>query len=491
MARLAALAADGELNRVYGVVKPKLPAARGAALRDEQREWVHFAYGELPSPDASAETWTHRRDLAADRIRYLERFAKEAETAPAQALQAQLEAAEKAEDWPAVAEIARRLLAGDAKNAAWWEKRVRALDAAKDVPQGKQALQEWAQAVAQPPAVIDDLRGDLADDEDDNAGAIRFWTAYAAVAKKDADVRGKLADIFADEENWKACAAAREEQMKLDPTPEGWTELARAYAQLHDWKRMTAVARKANALDATNEEIKKLWPRVEQLEKELPGIQALERTLAAPNTGPGPLLEQAQMFLRAEWPELALPNVEKTLKMQPDSRLGTLLKGFALAKLDRGEEASDLGVDTSRKSLANQNALEWLAEGDKAMALHPGVGALVQRAEGLNGCEQFKLAEAEARAALKLDPRNAGALMAQGVALSRMSRTWEGLAKLRQASELAPKDASAWLELGQIEAELDRHEAALTALGRALKIDPKNARALQAREESLHALQPK
>ena len=186
-AKARAEKADTELNRVYGEAKAHLTGNRGVALRDSQREWIHFTYGESPQAPDAAE-WLRRGDLAAERLRFLQGFA--AEPNP---LLAQLGAAEKSEEWPAVAEIARRLLVASPRDESLWEKRSRALVELEDWAHAAATLEEWQHAVPKPSAVLDELRGEVADGQDDTESAIRAWTAAAGAAPKNTDVRDKLA----------------------------------------------------------------------------------------------------------------------------------------------------------------------------------------------------------------------------------------------------------------------------------------------------------
>src|SRR5260370_30255842 len=77
-------------------------------------------------------------------------------------LRLQLSVAEKAEDNAAIAELSRRILEIAPIDSKTWEKLVRVQLAIKDLDRCNTTLDRWEKAVKPRPAVIEDLRGDVA-----------------------------------------------------------------------------------------------------------------------------------------------------------------------------------------------------------------------------------------------------------------------------------------------------------------------------------------
>jgi len=87
-----------------------------------------------------------------------------------------------------------------------------------------------------------------------------------------------------------------------------------------------------------------------------------------------------------------------------------------------------------------------------------------------------------------LDPKDALAWDAKGVALAALGRHDEALNAANKAIELDPKLAVAWNSKGAALAALGRHDEALNAFNKAIELDPNLADAWNNKGEALKAL---
>jgi tetratricopeptide (TPR) repeat protein len=489
-AKARAEKADAELNRVYGEIRARLTAKRATDLRDLQREWIRFAYepgaGAKGAPDAStAEYLQIRGDRAAERIHFLKEYAGTSPAADAQELRTQLDAAADAEAWPAVAEIARRILAGAPKDSAIWERRARAFAAAEDWERCATTLDEWTKAVTPPPPVIHALRGDVAMADDEPEEAMREWTIFIKATPKDFAVRDKLADALQKREQWADAAVIREQRVKAQPDAPAFARLAIARAVLRDWKRMSTDLRRGVQLDATDDFIKLTLPRAERLEKALPELKKLDA--AVTGAALNPPLDRALFFAELRWPEIALVDARAALRRHPESRRARIQTAQLLAALHREEEAGELGVAAGWS--ASASGLRAIGRADAELENNGAtVLWLARRADALNSVQQPALALEDATAALKLEPENDVALTAHGQALAMTGKEWDALPELRRATEINPRNAKAWHWIGEIESRHKNFAAAVEALSRLLELEPGEVSALTMREKSLRAL---
>jgi tetratricopeptide (TPR) repeat protein len=484
---------DLELNRVYDEVVAKLGPKRMPEVRDLQREWIRFAYeaGDASAAaQARAEYWQTRADRAAERIQFLNAYSTNSPTANEQELHAQLQSAEAAEAWPAVAEIARRILAGSLHDSAMWEKRARAFALSADWPRCETTLDDWEATVTPRPPVIDALRGDVAWAADKTDEAVHRWMTFLKTAPKDTDVRDKLAVALAKLEDFAGAAAVLEQRVKIAPTAEAYENLAIDYALVRDWKKTSASARRGSQIDATDEIVKSTLPRVERLEKALPDLKNLDRAVAAAPNDPNPKLDRGLLFARVGWPEIALQEAKMALEANPESRRALLQKASALLALQRKDEAEALeGVRLDVDPITMPALLPGLGGADAALSKNgPSVDALARRAEFLNLLAQYILAEKDSAAALKLDEKSEAALTAHGEALMGTGEDWTALPELTQATEINPQNGHAWFLRGSIESKHRNFAAATDALSHALELQPNLHAALELREKNYRAI---
>jgi tetratricopeptide (TPR) repeat protein len=95
-------------------------------------------------------------------------------------LRAQFAAAEKAEDNPAMIELGRRIVALAPNDNQKWESIARTQLALKDYDRTEATLEAWQKAVKQPPAALEDLRGEVAFGRKKWSEAEKHFLAYLA-----------------------------------------------------------------------------------------------------------------------------------------------------------------------------------------------------------------------------------------------------------------------------------------------------------------------
>ncbi len=476
---------DDELNRVYGEVRAKLTPARAAELKDLQREWIHSVYS--PNTDAAAredadgEYWRNQADQAADRIKFLRDFATGKVNSGPPSLQAQLKAAEEAEAWPAVAEIARHMLENNVKDSALWEKRARAFANLEDWKRCGATIDEWAKVTQQKLPAMDGIRGDVAFGESRKQDAIDLWSACARGAPKDVGTRDKLARLLGEFGNWSEAAKILEQRVKAQPEPSAYANLAIAYGVLGDWKSAGINIRRGSGLDATNDDVHHTLPRVERAEKALPEVKKIEKAIADTPQGVGSTLEHGLLFLNIGWPEITLKDGNQALHIWAESRCGLLQKAVALIALQRTDEAQELEVDTSEESMKNEAVLHALAKADVEVQSTGSAAALGRRAHHLNRAGQYALSDKDTEAALKLDANCDAALAAKAEALVAHSKELEALPLAEQAVKINPRNQLAWYLQGKINVMRHNFADAVDALTKVLELAPTDIESLTLR----------
>jgi Flp pilus assembly protein TadD len=84
---------------------------------------------------------------------------------------------------------------------------------------------------------------------------------------------------------------------------------------------------------------------------------------------------------------------------------------------------------------------------------------------------------ADASAALRIDPRDGGALMARGNAFRFRGQIAQALADYEEATRVAPDEPSAWLDRGALLMETGRLDAALESFDKVIALNPRSVEA--------------
>jgi len=397
-------------------------------------------------------------------------------------LRLQLSEAEKAEDKAAIAELSRRILEIAPTDSKTWEKLARTQLAMKDFDRCNTALDRWEKAVKPRPAVIEDLRGDVAFEQEGYKNAERHWLASIAAKPSRADAvntDGKLADLCVAQSRWPENLELRTRIVALKDTAANRVGRATALLRLHRWDEAYIDINKANALDSSDQTVKEWLPQFERLQQFLPRIKALDAQIAKSPNDPaaaGLLLERARIFTLAGRPLLTLDDAERALKLQLASMRARIQTAEALLDVDRADDAAKLqvGKDLRRggdKHVSDQ-ALTDLAALDTRLSANPKDGeALTARSNVLRELRQFTLALADARAALAINDKSGAAHFEAAHDLDGLGQEKEALEHARIATELDPQDPTKWFLRGVLERQRANFTAAIESQTRSLEIN--------------------
>src|SRR5207253_328037 len=190
-------------------------------------------------------------------------------------LHTQLSKAEKAEDKAAIIELSRRIVALAPNEAGTWETLLQTQFEAQDFDDAVKSLDAWQKAVKQPPAAIEDFRGDIFAQRKDYPNAERHWLAFLAKKRSAADAANtcdKLADLCADQARWTDNVAYRTKAIAAGDAAARRVFRACVLLRLHEWDAAYADMAKANTMDSTDAQVKQWLPQFERLERFLPEI---------------------------------------------------------------------------------------------------------------------------------------------------------------------------------------------------------------------------
>jgi tetratricopeptide (TPR) repeat protein len=397
-------------------------------------------------------------------------------------LRLQLSVAEKAEDNAASAELSRRILEIAPTDSKTWEKLVRVQLTIKDLDRCNITLDRWEKAVKPRPAVIEDLRGDVAFEQEGYKNAERHWLASIAAKLGRADAvntYAKLADLCVAQSRWPENLEFRTRIVALKDTAANRVGRATALLRLHRWDEAYVDMNRANALDSSDQTVKEWLPQFERLQKFLPQIKALDAQIAKSPNDPvaaGLSIERARIFTLAGRPLLALDDAERALKLQPASMRARIQTAEALLDDNRAEDAAKLqiGKDLLRgdDKHVSEQALHELGTLDTRLLTNPkDVDALAARSKILRELRQFMLALADARAALAVDDKSAAAHFEAAHDFDGLGQSKEALAHACTATELDPNDSAKWFFRGILERERANFAAAIESQTRSLKIE--------------------
>lgn len=400
-------------------------------------------------------------------------------------LRVQLAAAEKDDDKDAVVELSRRILEITPTDSKIWDKLAHKQFEQKDYDRCESTLARWEKAVKPRPAVVEDLRGDIAFERDGYEKAEPHWLAFLATKPNREDTvatYAKLADACVAKSRWTENLDYRARIVALKDTAANRVGLAIALLRLHRWDEAYTDIDKANKLDPSDSSVKEWLPQFERLTRFLPRLKELDSEISRSPNDPGPLLEQARIFTMADRPLLALEDSQKALKLQPDSMRARIQTAEAFLDTNDVDEANKLQVSnklvrTTDKHVS-EGELRLLGETDARLLQNPkSTDAFLQRAKILYNLKQITLALAATRAALAVDDKSAAAHFEAAHDLDDLGQKKDALDEARKATELDPKDAQKWLFRGMLEKERADFSAAIESQTRSLAI-----------EESIYAL---
>ena len=390
-------------------------------------------------------------------------------------LQKQLAVALKETDKPAIIELSRRIVEADPQDSATWETLARTQFEVADYDRCIATLNNWEKAVKPHPAVLNDLRGDVAEARKDHRAAEQYWRSYIAARPDAMDGLEKLADLCANEKRWRDALEFRTRALALNETADGWIRRANLYMELRDWDKALDDSDKANALDPSDATLKEWLPKFELLRKFVRRIKVLDAQIAKSPGAAVLWLDRARLFTLANRSDLALTDCRQAMKLGPGMMRATIQTGEALLDLGRGEEAAKLNVsyDLARdeNKHVSEGALRALGAYDAQVSQNSDkADPLIVRAKALRRLNQYVLALADARAALALDSNSAGAHFEAAHALDALGRTKEAMSQISIATELNSNDPVIWYYRGLLEAQRADLAAAIQSQTRSLAI---------------------
>jgi len=390
-------------------------------------------------------------------------------------LRQQLAAAEQGSDNSAIVELSQRILQVDPNDSATWE-----MLATKQLELGDEdrcaaTLNAWQARVHPRPAVMDDLRGDLAMARKDPKSAERFWRLYIAADPTATDTLEKLAKLAESMEKWPEAVDWRTRILKQNKTAAGLVARAKDYLELRAWDKAFADVKQANAIDPSDGAVKDTLPRFELLAKFMPQIKALDAQIAKSPAAPLLWLERARLLSLGGRPNLALQDSKHGMDLAPAMIRARIQTGEALLDLGRGDEAANLGVSYDLPRDKNKHlpgeALRTLSAADDLVLKNPGrAEPFVMRAKALRQIGQSTLALADAQVAIKFDPGSASAHFQAAHAQDSLGRPREAIAQVEKATSLDPGDPVSWYYRGLLEAQRANFVAAIQCQTRSLAI---------------------
>jgi tetratricopeptide (TPR) repeat protein len=396
-------------------------------------------------------------------------------------LRAQLEAAEKAADKPAIIELSRRILALTPNDSNAWETLAQTQLEIQDLGRLEQTLDAWQKAVPRKLpglAAIEDFRGAMCFKRKDYQNAERHWLAYLATKPPPADAATEydnLANLCAEQKRWEDHAAYRTKAIGAQDSAARRVARACAFLRLHKWDAAYANMAKANKMDATDPEVKEWLPQFERLQKFLPQIKRLDAQIAKSPNDIGLLLDRARIFTLAGRPLLALDDAQRALNLQPASMRARIQTAEALLDTGRPDDAAKLHVSDKLARAEDKHVsaevLRRLGAIDALLAQDPkNVDGLAARAGNLALLKQFTLALTAAQSALAINDKSAAAQFEAATSLYNLGNVKEALAQVRTATELDPNDPIKWYCRGLAEAERADFPAAIQSQTRSLNL---------------------
>jgi tetratricopeptide (TPR) repeat protein len=390
-------------------------------------------------------------------------------------LRKQLATAEEASDNPAVVELSRRIIAKDPGDSETWETLADKQLELDDLDRCAATLDAWQAHVHPRPAVIDDLRGDLATARKDNRSAERYWRLYVVADPSATDTLEKLAKLSESGGHWEEAVGWRTRALAQNKTVEGLIARANDYLELRTWEKAFSDVNKANATDPTDAAVKDALPGFERLRKILAPLKALDAQIAKSPTAPLSLLDRARLLSLADRPNLALKDSQSAMKLAPEMIRARVQTGEALLDLGRGDESASLGISYDLKRdknnhLSDEN-LRALGAADNTVLKDPGQSEpYVIRAKALRQINQYSLALADAQFAIKLDPGSASAHFQAAHAEESLGQMRAALMQVEKATQLNPGDPVSWYYRGLLEAQRADFESAIRSQSRSLAI---------------------
>ena len=351
------------------------------------------------------------------------------------------------------ADKAERRVEGVPTDAKAWAQLVSARLEGHDNARAAKALERWRAAIPNPSPEFLQAEGEIAFARDDFPAAITAWQRYTEVRPDDASGWNRLATAYGRARDWGKSADAFSRELKIASRAASFIHRARCRIRLHDWAAAENDVREGNRIDATDAEVRKLFPIFERSRDWLPAVKKLDAAVRANPSDPALLLDRAEALFSEGLIAAGRDDLDAALKLRPDSLRARFWNG-ALA-WDRKERDKAGAVMEFKEDDFPPQARARLKMLD---AEPPGEA----RAEFLLKLKQPLLALEEAS---KVDGSPSKAL-----ALVELKRWAEARPAAVRAVEMHPSDAGAWLALARVELQNGNAREAVEAATRSEKL---------------------
>lgn len=360
-------------------------------------------------------------------------------------LKSQLEAANDARDRQAIAEIHRRLFAAKPNDVDVLKGLIRAELNLGDSDAARVLIASLEQSVAADDVDLLELQGDLLRRDQKFDEASRAWQDALQVDPDNTDLLAKLATHYLyQEKNPAAAATYFKKLLPLRKTSGDHIQVGKVAIAMRDWtvliERTTALKTKF----ATDSAAKKQIPAFERIIDATMRISELDAREKAQEDPVPVILERARFLLDSGFPELALNDARRALKLKPHAVHVRLHYAAAAGRIGEDiDKISAWGINAYRfrRSAPSVKFLDRLAELDALVFDDPDhIEALADRAQLLYENEYYELARVDAEHVQNLDSDHVQALRVLALLAVKNGYFGKAVKLVDKANALAPDD---------------------------------------------------
>lgn len=375
-----------------------------------------------------------------------------------------------AEDWPTIAETSARQLRENPKNEEAWAALVRAQIAQGDLKRAEKTLEDWKTKVASPAEAWDRAEGELALKKADAPRAVEAFKRSVKKTPKDPKAWWQLSAAYATAKDWANSIEAMDRVVDLRPDAVGFVQRTRLRISAHDWAGAEADIRRANALDAANPGVQKLFPAFERSATWLPMIKPLDERVKKQPGDYHALLNRAEWLRFAGFTHAARGDIDAALKINPESLRARFWAGLAAQEQRAVEEREGRSADEKSDWKARAGA-----QGVMPMEARLVTAEFESELEAMDGEK-----DAETRALFLLRYRQPLMALrevekvdgspAKAQALFDLHRLPEAGRAARAAVAQRPSSSVAWLALARWELATGNYREAIDAAQKSIKL---------------------
>lgn len=326
-------------------------------------------------------------------------------------LHEQLALATKDDATPSRIELLRRILDIEPSDVASRRLLVELLLKVNDYDLAEATLKAWPDA---PPGVTAVTRAAVQRYRDqDLNGAIRTLRDYLATTPQDNDAHEALVSALLVTNDLAAQLAALDAFVSVQRDASNLMRRAKVKSQLGDYRGAIEDAKAAAALEPQSEIVKSNLPSFQRLEEVIQVLPHLDAAVTKDPHALDSLLERAWWFHYTGIYTRSLADAAAALNESPDSIAAKIT--HAKARWHLGQLTPDRALKDELINVTRPLALEAMrkiADADVALKQKPNNATfLLQRAQALNGAEQYLLALRDAKTALAIDEHSVDAAL--------------------------------------------------------------------------------